>query len=84
MVAFFVIFVARNSLQKSILISYMASDANITIIVLFPGIFVLFGIFWLKLNMFVTLRYLLGFGIVTFLAGNKMLSQIAHRHKSLR
>ncbi|GAB1868025.1 Dolichyl-diphosphooligosaccharide--protein glycosyltransferase subunit 2 [Camponotus japonicus] len=48
------------------------------------GIFVLFGIFWLKLNMFVTLRYLLGFGIVTFLAGNKMLSQIAHRHKSLR
>ncbi|CAL1675959.1 unnamed protein product [Lasius platythorax] len=48
------------------------------------GIFVLFGIFWLKLNMFVTLRYLLGFGVVTFLAGNKMLSQIAHRHKSSR
>ncbi|KYQ60019.1 Dolichyl-diphosphooligosaccharide--protein glycosyltransferase subunit 2, partial [Trachymyrmex zeteki] len=48
------------------------------------GIFVLFGIFWLKLNMFVTLQYLLGFGIVTFLTGNKMLSQIAHRHKSLR
>ncbi|XP_012231196.2 dolichyl-diphosphooligosaccharide--protein glycosyltransferase subunit 2 [Linepithema humile] len=48
------------------------------------GIFVLFGIFWLKLNMFVTLRYLLGFGVVTFLAGNKMLSQIAHRHKSQR
>ncbi|XP_020293831.1 dolichyl-diphosphooligosaccharide--protein glycosyltransferase subunit 2 isoform X2 [Pseudomyrmex gracilis] len=47
------------------------------------GIFVLFGIFWLKLNMFVTLRYLLGFGLLTFLAGNKMLSQIAHRHKSL-
>ncbi|XP_072754556.1 dolichyl-diphosphooligosaccharide--protein glycosyltransferase subunit 2 [Anoplolepis gracilipes] len=48
------------------------------------GIFVLFGIFWLQLNMFITLRYLLGFGVVTFLAGNKMLSQIAHRHKSLR
>ncbi|EZA55944.1 dolichyl-diphosphooligosaccharide--protein glycosyltransferase subunit 2 [Ooceraea biroi] len=48
------------------------------------GIFVLFGIFWLKLDMFITLRYLLGFGVVTFLAGNKMLSQIAHRHKSLR
>ncbi|XP_018397235.1 PREDICTED: dolichyl-diphosphooligosaccharide--protein glycosyltransferase subunit 2 [Cyphomyrmex costatus] len=48
------------------------------------GIFVLFGIFWLKLNMFITLQYLLGFGIVTFLAGNKMLSQIAHRHKSIR
>ena len=45
------------------------------------SIFVLFGIFWLKLNMFVTLRYLLGLGVVTFLAGNKMLSRIAHRHK---
>ncbi|XP_031843739.1 oligosaccharide transferase delta subunit [Nomia melanderi] len=45
------------------------------------SIFVLFGIFWLKLNMFVTLRYLLGLGIVTFLAGNKMLSRIAHKHK---
>ncbi|XP_076753479.1 oligosaccharide transferase delta subunit [Xylocopa sonorina] len=46
------------------------------------SIFVLFGIFWLKLNMFVTLRYLLGLGVVTFLAGNKMLSRIAHKHKS--
>ncbi|XP_078038944.1 oligosaccharide transferase delta subunit [Augochlora pura] len=45
------------------------------------SIFVLFGIFWLQLNMFVTLRYLLGLGIVTFLAGNKMLSRIAHKHK---
>ncbi|KZC05031.1 PREDICTED: dolichyl-diphosphooligosaccharide--protein glycosyltransferase subunit 2 [Dufourea novaeangliae] len=45
------------------------------------SIFVLFGIFWLKLNMFVTLRYLLGLGVVTFLAGNKMLSRIAHKHK---
>ncbi|KAG7199223.1 hypothetical protein KM043_018093 [Ampulex compressa] len=48
------------------------------------SIFVLFGIFWLKLNMFVTLRYLLGLGIITFLAGNKMLSHIAHRHKVVR
>ncbi|KAK2585464.1 hypothetical protein KPH14_010122 [Odynerus spinipes] len=47
------------------------------------SIFVLFGIFWLKLNMFVTLRYLLGLGVVTFLAGNKLLSNIAHRHKSV-
>ncbi|XP_017764697.1 PREDICTED: dolichyl-diphosphooligosaccharide--protein glycosyltransferase subunit 2 [Eufriesea mexicana] len=45
------------------------------------SIFILFGIFWLKLNMFVTLRYLLGLGIITFLAGNKMLSHIAHKHK---
>ncbi|XP_066589256.1 dolichyl-diphosphooligosaccharide--protein glycosyltransferase subunit 2 [Prorops nasuta] len=48
------------------------------------SIFVLFGIFWLQLNMFVTLRYLLGIGVVTFLAGNKLLSQIAQRYKSLR
>ncbi|XP_053978808.1 dolichyl-diphosphooligosaccharide--protein glycosyltransferase subunit 2 [Hylaeus anthracinus] len=46
------------------------------------SIFVLFGIFWLKLNMFVTLRYLLSLGVVTFLAGNKLLSHIAHKHKS--
>ncbi|XP_012256271.2 dolichyl-diphosphooligosaccharide--protein glycosyltransferase subunit 2 [Athalia rosae] len=43
------------------------------------GIFVLLGVFWLQLNMFVTLRYLLGIGVVTFLAGNKLLSQIAGR-----
>ncbi|XP_011308202.1 dolichyl-diphosphooligosaccharide--protein glycosyltransferase subunit 2 [Fopius arisanus] len=48
------------------------------------GIFVLFGIFWLKLNMFVTLRYLLGLGVVTFLAGSKLLSQIAHGQKLSR
>ncbi|KAL1115746.1 hypothetical protein AAG570_006036 [Ranatra chinensis] len=41
------------------------------------GIFVLFGMFWLKLNMFETLKYLLGLGIVTFLCGNKMLAKIA-------
>lgn len=45
------------------------------------SIFLLFGVFWLQLNMFVTLRYLLGLGVVTFLAGNKMLSRIAHKHK---
>ncbi|XP_043477355.1 dolichyl-diphosphooligosaccharide--protein glycosyltransferase subunit 2 [Leptopilina heterotoma] len=48
------------------------------------GIFVLFGVFWLKLNMFVTLRYLLGLGIVTFLAGSKLLSQIAQGQKHNR
>lgn len=50
------------------------------------GIFGLFGIFWLKLNMFQTVKYLLGIGVVTFLCGNKMLARIAgerlkqHRH----
>lgn len=53
-------------------------------IFLIPGIFVLFGIFWLKLNMFVTLRYLIGLGIITFLAGNKLLSHIAKAHKASR
>ncbi|XP_008550108.1 dolichyl-diphosphooligosaccharide--protein glycosyltransferase subunit 2 [Microplitis demolitor] len=48
------------------------------------GIFVLFGIFWLRLNMFVTLRYLLGLGVVTFLAGSKLLSHIAHNQKVSR
>ncbi|XP_058805642.1 dolichyl-diphosphooligosaccharide--protein glycosyltransferase subunit 2 [Phymastichus coffea] len=48
------------------------------------GIFVLFGMFWLKLNMFITLRYLLGLGLVTFLAGNKLLSRIAHNRKGAR
>ncbi|XP_043284195.1 dolichyl-diphosphooligosaccharide--protein glycosyltransferase subunit 2 [Venturia canescens] len=48
------------------------------------SIFILFGIFWLRLDMFVTLRYLLGLGVVTFLAGSKLLSQIAQSHKSSR
>ncbi|XP_063978196.1 dolichyl-diphosphooligosaccharide--protein glycosyltransferase subunit 2 [Diachasmimorpha longicaudata] len=48
------------------------------------SIFVLFGVFWMKLNMFVTLRYLLGLGVVTFLAGSKLLSQIAHGQKASR
>ncbi|XP_076637139.1 oligosaccharide transferase delta subunit [Colletes latitarsis] len=46
------------------------------------SIFVLFGVFWLKLNMFVTLRYLLSLGVATFLSGNEMLSHIAHKRKS--
>ncbi|KAL7288119.1 hypothetical protein TKK_0017782 [Trichogramma kaykai] len=45
------------------------------------GIFVLFGVFWLQLNMFTTLRYLSILGTITFLAGNKMLSQIAKNRK---
>ncbi|XP_015594118.1 dolichyl-diphosphooligosaccharide--protein glycosyltransferase subunit 2 [Cephus cinctus] len=45
------------------------------------SIFVLMGIFWLQLNMFVTLKYLFGLSIVTFLSGNKLLSYIAHRNK---
>lgn len=42
-------------------------------------IFALFGIFWLQLNMFQTIKYLLAIGIVTFLCGNKMLVGIASK-----
>ncbi|XP_046989739.1 dolichyl-diphosphooligosaccharide--protein glycosyltransferase subunit 2 [Schistocerca americana] len=45
------------------------------------GIFALFGIFWLQLNMFQTVKYLLGIGVVTFLCGNKLLSKIASERK---
>ncbi|XP_050421298.1 dolichyl-diphosphooligosaccharide--protein glycosyltransferase subunit 2 isoform X2 [Adelges cooleyi] len=43
------------------------------------GIFALFVMFWLRFNMFVTLKYLLALGLATFLFGNRLLSQIARR-----
>ncbi|KAJ8898514.1 hypothetical protein PR048_003874 [Dryococelus australis] len=46
------------------------------------AIFALFGVFWLQLNMFQTVKYLLGLGIVTFLSGNKLLAHIAKVRKS--
>lgn len=46
------------------------------------GIFALFGVFWLQLNMFQTIKYLLGIGVVTFLCGNKLLAKIANDRKS--
>lgn len=46
------------------------------------SIFGLFVVFWLELNMFTTVKYLLGLGAITFLSGNKMLSQIAARPKA--
>lgn len=46
------------------------------------GIFALFGCFWLKLNMFQTLKYLFGLGVITFLCGNRMLAKIARNRKS--
>ncbi|XP_058460831.1 dolichyl-diphosphooligosaccharide--protein glycosyltransferase subunit 2 [Malaya genurostris] len=39
----------------------------------------LFGIFWLKLNMFDTIRYLIPLALVTFLCGNRLLRKIAGR-----
>ncbi|XP_014239205.1 dolichyl-diphosphooligosaccharide--protein glycosyltransferase subunit 2 [Cimex lectularius] len=45
------------------------------------AIFCLFGMFWLKLNMFETLKYLLVLGLITFLSGNKLLANIASNQK---
>lgn len=45
----------------------------------FGGILVLYLLFWLQLNMFVTLKYLCGLGAVTFLCGHRTLSYLASR-----
>lgn len=45
------------------------------------SIFGLFIVFWLQLNMFTTLKYLILVGTVTFLCGNSMLSKIAAARK---
>jgi len=42
------------------------------------GIFVLYYLFWTKLNMFVTVQYLFGLGAVTFVFGNLVLSEMAN------
>jgi len=41
------------------------------------AIFGLYGMFWLQLNMFQTVKYLVVLGVVTFLCGNSLLSSIA-------
>lgn len=41
------------------------------------GIFGLYYLFWVQLNMFQTLKYLIILGGVTFISGNRMLRQIA-------
>jgi len=46
------------------------------------GIFGLYFVFWVKLNMFQTLKYLAIIGSLTFLAGNRMLRAMAERRKS--
>ena len=46
------------------------------------SIFGLYYFFWLQLNMFDTIKYLIMIGIVTFLCGNTMLVKIAQRRKS--
>lgn len=43
------------------------------------AIFGLYALFWLQLNMFQTVKYLVVLGVVTFLCGNSLLSGIARR-----
>lgn len=43
------------------------------------SIFCLYALFWLQLNMFQTIKYLVVLGIVTFLCGNNLLSGIAKK-----
>ncbi|RWS24210.1 Dolichyl-diphosphooligosaccharide--protein glycosyltransferase subunit 2-like protein [Leptotrombidium deliense] len=43
------------------------------------SIFALFACFWLKLNMFTTVKYLIGLGVITFLSGHSLLSKLANK-----
>ncbi|CAJ0610439.1 unnamed protein product [Cylicocyclus nassatus] len=45
------------------------------------ALFALYFIFWLRLNMFTTLKYLAGIAAFTFLAGNRVLRAIAEKRK---
>ena len=46
------------------------------------SIFVLYFCFWLQLNMFTSLKYLIMIGVVTFLCGNSLLVKIAEKRKN--
>ncbi|XP_053689672.1 dolichyl-diphosphooligosaccharide--protein glycosyltransferase subunit 2 [Sabethes cyaneus] len=45
----------------------------------FGAILALFGVFWLKLDMFKTISYLIPLAVLTFLCGNRLLRSIAGR-----
>ena len=45
------------------------------------AIFTLYYYFWLQLNMFTTMKYLLMVGVVTFLCGNNLLVRLADKRK---
>ncbi|XP_037081679.1 dolichyl-diphosphooligosaccharide--protein glycosyltransferase subunit 2-like [Pollicipes pollicipes] len=45
------------------------------------GIFALYYCFWLQLNMFATVKYLFGLGVVTFLCGHDALARLAAQRK---
>ncbi|VDD81704.1 unnamed protein product [Mesocestoides corti] len=51
------------------------------VLLLMVGIFALYLLYWFKLNMFTTLRYLLFIGVVTFLSGNRLLRHLVNRRR---
>ncbi|VDN26852.1 unnamed protein product [Gongylonema pulchrum] len=51
------------------------------ILLILVRIFGLYFVFWLRLNMFETLKYLSMIGAVTFISGNRLLRTIAARRK---
>lgn len=71
-----------------LLVAWRSVGANLNGIKLAPkniifhlgltGIFVLYYMFWTKLNMFETVQYLFGVGSITFVFGNMVLSEMAN------
>jgi oligosaccharyltransferase complex subunit delta (ribophorin II) len=66
----------------------LACPEQVSILNLFAGfhlglgaIFTLYLLFWLQLNMFETIKYLVIVGVVTFLCGNSLLASIAKKNK---
>uniref|UniRef100_A0A5S6QUZ4 Dolichyl-diphosphooligosaccharide--protein glycosyltransferase subunit 2 n=1 Tax=Trichuris muris TaxID=70415 RepID=A0A5S6QUZ4_TRIMR len=59
----------------------LISDSGIIFHVSFAAIFGLYGLFWLRLNMFETLKYLSVIGTVAFLSGHRILRYMAERSK---
>ncbi|XP_074603695.1 dolichyl-diphosphooligosaccharide--protein glycosyltransferase subunit 2-like [Brevipalpus obovatus] len=41
---------------------------------------ILYTLFWLEMDMFITIKYLLGIGLVIFLSGHRVLSQLANKN----
>lgn len=53
------------------------APANLIFHIGLGAIFFTYYRFWTQINMFCTIQYLLGIGLITFIAGNKVLSKIA-------
>jgi oligosaccharyltransferase complex subunit delta (ribophorin II) len=68
--------------------AWAPSSRSTSVNYLLPGfhaglgaIFTLYLYFWLQLNMFETIKYLVVIGVVTFLCGNSLLATIAKKNK---